>query len=207
MHGGEYREWVQPRRGGLSDQRRITYTAAPGEHVVIKGSERVTGWELRGRWRLEGRGAEHAVRRLQPVRRGARRGLDRLRSRGPRRSTSGDVYLNGAQLLRGRLPGRGRRTRRGATQDVDDWTGSRRRSTNPEQTRARVVRGGRRGARTTIWANFQGADPNTELVEINVRRSVFYPDRASPGLHHRPRVRAGAGATARGRRRPPTSPA
>jgi len=28
---------------------------------------------------------------------------------------------------------------------------------------------------TTIWANFQGADPNHELVEINVRRSVFYP--------------------------------
>ena len=45
VHGGEYREWVRPRRGGLSDQRRITYTAAPGEHVVIKGSEPVTGWE------------------------------------------------------------------------------------------------------------------------------------------------------------------
>ena len=45
VHGGEYREWVQPRRGGLSDRRRITYTAAPGEHVVIKGSEPVTGWD------------------------------------------------------------------------------------------------------------------------------------------------------------------
>jgi hypothetical protein len=28
---------------------------------------------------------------------------------------------------------------------------------------------------TTVWANFQGADPNAELVEVNVRRSVFYP--------------------------------
>src|SRR5919112_2070079 len=45
VHGGEYREWVQPQRGGLSDRRRITYTAAPGERVVIKGSEPVTGWE------------------------------------------------------------------------------------------------------------------------------------------------------------------
>ena len=44
VHGGEYREWVQPRRGGLSDQRRITYTVAPGEHVVIKGSDQVVGW-------------------------------------------------------------------------------------------------------------------------------------------------------------------
>src|SRR3954465_15964898 len=45
VHGGEYREWVTPRRGGLSDRRRITYEAAAGEHVVIKGSEQVTGWE------------------------------------------------------------------------------------------------------------------------------------------------------------------
>ena len=45
VHEGTYWEWVKPRRGGLSDTRRITYQAAPGEHVVIKGSERVTGWE------------------------------------------------------------------------------------------------------------------------------------------------------------------
>src|SRR3954447_20364242 len=45
VHEGVYREWVRPRRGGLSDRRRITYEAAPGEHVVIKGSEQVTGWE------------------------------------------------------------------------------------------------------------------------------------------------------------------
>src|SRR4051812_20187578 len=48
VHAGEYREWVQPQRGGLSDQRRITYQAAAGEHVVIKGSERVTGWTPAG---------------------------------------------------------------------------------------------------------------------------------------------------------------
>src|SRR4051794_23191102 len=44
VHAGEYREWVKPRHGGLSDTRRITYQAAEGEHVVIKGSERITGW-------------------------------------------------------------------------------------------------------------------------------------------------------------------
>src|SRR5262245_44769946 len=53
VHEGVYREWVRPRRGGLSDTRRITYEAAPGEHVVIKGSERITGWvqEAGGVWR------------------------------------------------------------------------------------------------------------------------------------------------------------
>ena len=45
VHEGVYREWVRPRRGGSSDARRITYAAAPGEQVVIKGSEQVTGWE------------------------------------------------------------------------------------------------------------------------------------------------------------------
>jgi len=30
---------------------------------------------------------------------------------------------------------------------------------------------------TTIWAQFRSANPNRELVEINVRQSVFYPDK------------------------------
>src|SRR4051794_41733833 len=43
VHEGVYREWVRPRRGGLSDQRRITYEVAAGEHVVLKGSAQVWG--------------------------------------------------------------------------------------------------------------------------------------------------------------------
>jgi hypothetical protein len=31
------------------------------------------------------------------------------------------------------------------------------------------------GQNTTIWAQFKGVDPNHELVEVNVRRAVFYP--------------------------------
>lgn len=34
---------------------------------------------------------------------------------------------------------------------------------------------------TVIYANFQGADPNQENVEINVRRNCFYPDREGVG--------------------------
>jgi alpha-N-arabinofuranosidase len=30
---------------------------------------------------------------------------------------------------------------------------------------------------TTIWAQFKDADPNKELVEINTRQTVFYPDK------------------------------
>ena len=45
VHAGEYREWVKPENGGSSEFERITYRAAEGEKVVIKGSERITCWE------------------------------------------------------------------------------------------------------------------------------------------------------------------
>lgn len=35
---------------------------------------------------------------------------------------------------------------------------------------------------TTIWAQFRDVDPNREMVEINVRQSIFYPDR--PGRNY-----------------------
>jgi hypothetical protein len=45
VHEGICRERVSPPRGGTSDEQRITYQAAAGERVEIKGSELVTGWE------------------------------------------------------------------------------------------------------------------------------------------------------------------
>lgn len=44
---GVYREWVRPARGGLGPRRMITYQAAPGETVVIRGSEQFAGpWKV-----------------------------------------------------------------------------------------------------------------------------------------------------------------
>ena len=45
VHEGVYREWVKPKYKGLSNQRRITYQAAKGEKVVIKGSEQIQDWQ------------------------------------------------------------------------------------------------------------------------------------------------------------------
>ncbi|MBN2272484.1 MAG: carbohydrate-binding protein, partial [Sedimentisphaerales bacterium] len=45
VHEGVYRERINPPRGGDSDRKRIVYQAAPGEKVVIKGSEVVKGWQ------------------------------------------------------------------------------------------------------------------------------------------------------------------
>ena len=45
VHQGVYRERVAPPRSGASDSARITYRAAPGEKVVLTGSEPAKGWK------------------------------------------------------------------------------------------------------------------------------------------------------------------
>ena len=45
VHEGVYRERINPPRGGTSDDQRITYQAAPGAKVVVKGSELINGWK------------------------------------------------------------------------------------------------------------------------------------------------------------------
>lgn len=42
--GGTYREWVNPKNGGLGNNQRITYINAEGEHPVISGAEIIEGW-------------------------------------------------------------------------------------------------------------------------------------------------------------------
>ncbi len=172
VHEGEYREWVRPPRGGLSDARRITYQAAPGEHVVIKGSERVTGWEReRGTvWRASVPNALFGDWNpyLQAV-----AGDWLIEPKGPLARHLGDVYLNGLSFYE--VSTRDEVTDPPLRTEVTDhWTRTTDRVRDPEQTRlvwyAEVAED-----TTTIWANFQGADPNAELAEINVRRCVFYP--------------------------------
>ena len=54
VHEGTYRERINPPRGGVSEDRRIVYQAAPGEKVEIKGSEVIKGWEpvRNGVWKV-----------------------------------------------------------------------------------------------------------------------------------------------------------
>ena len=44
VHGGVYREWVDPKNSGTEDNR-IVYEAVEGELPIIKGSEVITDWE------------------------------------------------------------------------------------------------------------------------------------------------------------------
>ncbi|BBH68444.1 hypothetical protein ACTI_51290 [Actinoplanes sp. OR16] len=167
VHAGEYREWVTPRRGGLSDNRRITYQAAEGEHVVIKGSERITDWEPDGGTVWKATVPNTLFGDFNPF-------AEELAGDWVVYGKHlGDVYLNGLSFYeaasRAEVSDPEKRT-----EMTDDWTGATTRVRNPEQTL--LVWYAEVGTEaTTIWANFQGADPNAEVVEINVRRSVFYP--------------------------------
>ena len=42
---GVYREFVRPARGGTGPDAMISYEAAPGAKVVVKGSRVVTDWK------------------------------------------------------------------------------------------------------------------------------------------------------------------
>ena len=173
VHAGEYREWVRPRYGGLSDQRRITYTAAPGEHVVIKGSERPTSWQL-----VDGTVWRTTVPNtlfgdFNPFAEEIDGDWIVYADASSPKKHLGAVYLNGASFYEV--------TARDAvshpplrTEVNDDWTGVTEKVPEPSRTQL-VWYAEVQDDSTTIWANFQGADPNTNTVEINVRRSVFYP--------------------------------
>jgi hypothetical protein len=173
VHAGEYREWVRPRYGGLSGQRRITYTAAPGEHVVIKGSEPATGWQL-----VDGTVWRTTVPNtlfgdFNPFAEEIDGDWIVYADASSPKKHLGEVYLNGISFYEV--------TSRDAVSDpplrtevTDDWTGITEQVPEPARTQMVWYTEVDDDA-TTIWANFHGADPNAETVEINVRRSVFYP--------------------------------
>ncbi len=146
-HAGTYREWVKPVRGGTGEDTRITYRAAPGETVVIKGSERITAWtrDAGGVWKTE----------LPSSFFGAYNPYALTLSGGwlnyGKWHHRGDVYCNGEAFYE-------KKTVEEVRQTAHSWHG---------QVKEGV---------TTIWANFGTADPTKELTEINVRESIFMPD-------------------------------
>jgi hypothetical protein len=146
-HAGTYREWVKPVRGGTDENQRITYRAAPGEEVSVKGSERITTWTAEGGgvWRVElpnslFNGYNPYTLHLS----GGWLNYGQWHHRG-------DVYLDGEAFLE--------------KQRAEELAGT-------EHTWFCEVN----GDVTTIRANFGQANPNTELTEINVRESIFMPE-------------------------------
>ncbi|MFV0429968.1 MAG: right-handed parallel beta-helix repeat-containing protein [Arachnia sp.] len=173
VHEGVYREWVKPVRGGRSHARRITFQAADGERVVVTGAERVTSWvSVEGNvWSVT---LDNSIfGDFNPYLETVDGDWIVYGTADAPRKHLGEVYLNGRSFYevtsRDQLADPQARTTM-----IDQWTGVSDEVRDPDQTR--YVWYAEAGEdTTTIWANFQGADPNAEFVEINVRRSVFYP--------------------------------
>ncbi len=165
VHGGTYRECVNPVRGGLSDVERIVYQAANGEKVEIKGSEIISGWkkEKSGVWKVvipnTFFGSYNSCADLVFG--------DWCDNYG--KNHTADIFLNGKSLYEmdkiekviDAVPYEKSNDKAGS---VYTWYC---------ETDANS---------TTIWANFQATNPNKELVELSIRRSCFYPEK--PGLNY-----------------------
>ncbi len=148
VQGGIYRERIDPPRGGTGEDSRITFQAAEGDRVEIRGSEAVERWESlpEGLWRAEVPNALFGdFNPFADLIRG-----DWFRDLGRPHHTAA-VYLDGECLTE--APGRS--------------------GLAPFHWWAEVEE-----ARTVIVAHFGEADPNSRLTEINVRRTIFYPSRA-----------------------------
>ncbi|GAA0353339.1 hypothetical protein GCM10008932_02970 [Alkalibacterium iburiense] len=169
VHEGVYREWVNPKHPGLSEWRRITYKAADGEKVVIKGSEQIDTWEKLDKsvWKVvipnEFFGDYNPYKEkiygdwvvYNPGRH------------------LGEVYLNGKSFYEVETLEEVHKGEE-VSEMVDHWTGKQIPSHDPKQTKY-VWYTEVDEENTTIYANFHEYNPNEELTEINVRKSVFYP--------------------------------
>lgn len=157
VHAGTYRERVNPPRGGESDVKRIVYQAAPGQKVEIKGSEVVTGWKkvTDDTWNVTLPNSFFGD--FNPF-------SDLIQGHWfdpkGRQHHTGSVYLNGKWL-----------TEAAALAEVLAPAGA-----------SPLWFGQVDDQQTTLHAQFPKADPNHELVEVNVRRTVFYPDK--PGINY-----------------------
>ncbi|MFI3281897.1 MAG: right-handed parallel beta-helix repeat-containing protein [Rikenellaceae bacterium] len=147
IHEGTYRERVSPEQGGFNDQNRITYIAAEGETVHLKGSDVVTGWKKQGGTIWSVVVPNSTFGDFNPydiniygdwLHNGKNRHL-------------GEVYIDGKALCE-----------------------------MPEIKEVKELEGGRWYCKvddnnTTIYANFEGVNPNSALTEINVRPTCFTP--------------------------------
>ena len=179
VHEGEYREWVKPAQGGTGSVSRITYEAAEGERVVIKGSERITSWEpVEGSvWKAVLPNSFFGTYNpYQEV-----LGGDWFIYPADNSLHTGDVYLNGKSFYEAKSLDEVKNPVIRTEGVNPPWMKHPEAILQPEDTVFQWYAETDRDT-TVIYANFQGANPNEELTEINVRKCCFYPEKT--GLNY-----------------------
>ncbi len=169
VHEGEYREWVKPKEGGLSDTRRIVYQAAQGEKAVIKGSERIQNWENAEGTIWKAKLPNTFFGDYNPYAKVVAGDWPVYPT--DRSVHLGDVYLNGMSFYEAESY-EALKSPAVRTEVLDHWTRERVPVKNPEQTKyvwfTQVD-----AENTTICANFHGADPNRELTRSTCVNAAF----------------------------------
>ncbi len=166
VHEGIYRERITPPRGGESETKRIIYRAAEGERVEIKGSETIKNWErfLGDVWKVtipnSFFGEYNPYKDL--IQGDWFDGLGRVHH-------TGEVYLNGKSLWES-----------ATIEKVLNPVAQTEKFDPDGSTYTWYCESDKEN--TYIYANFHEVDPNKELVEINVRKSCFYPEKT--GLNY-----------------------
>ncbi len=148
VHEGIYREEITPPRGGISDDRRIVYQAATGENVEIRGSEVVDNWkeESDGIWKV-----------IIP------------------NSLFGE-FNPFADIVNGDwFNAKGRKHHTGCVYQDREWLFEAASKEALDSLKRKSWFAEVSYETTTVWATFEGGNPNKSLTEINVRQTVFYP--------------------------------
>jgi len=161
---GVYREYVDPAFGGTDENHRIVYRSQVPLGAVITGAEEVKNWEpYEGTvWVARISNAIFgSYNPYQTVIKG-----DWYYAKEP--AHTGEIYLNGKSMYE-------IFTLEEVLQPVMS-----KRSWEPEASLYRWYTC-QDGGDTLLYANFHGANPNEENVEINVRRNGFYPSRTGVG--------------------------
>lgn len=174
VHEGEYREWVKPQNGGTSEECRIVYQAAEGERPVIRGSERITGWEPCGEhvWKVTiENGFFGAYNPFATEIAG-----DWLVDPRDSKVHTGEVYLNGTSLFEAVDREAVDHPSRREFSPYETWDMRPERIWNADDTLLQWY-GEVSEGHTMIYANFGDHDPNQEHVEINVRPCCFFPEK------------------------------
>ncbi|MBE6981991.1 MAG: DUF1565 domain-containing protein [Ruminococcaceae bacterium] len=173
VHEGVYREWVRPRAGGTSDACRITYAAANGEHVTVKGSERVDWWQRQEGTVWKAVIPNRVFGKENPYK--ERVWGDWLVAPIEPYAHLGAVYMNGQAFYEAFSYGAVCAPEKREYSRYETWAFRREAIPEPELTVYQwYAEAGEE--ETVIYANFHGADPNRELVEINVRTACFFPE-------------------------------
>ncbi|TAN11699.1 MAG: DUF1565 domain-containing protein, partial [Chitinophagaceae bacterium] len=143
VYSGVYREQITPPRGGNSDCERIVYEAAPGQKVVIKGSEIIKGWKKEGNDTWVVKIPNSFFGKFNPYN-DLIHGDWFTPTPGDRKYHTGAVYLNGDWLME---------------------AAKKKEVMGPADKKDPLWWAAVDADTTTIWAQFVNVDPNKELVE------------------------------------------